>query len=121
MPSRLRDLMALGLLAFVMTAGCTDRVELGHQLYAAHGCAVCHGPAGRGDGPAARTLGRLPRDFADSAQFSQGASEEAIAGSIRNGVGAMPAFRDLSDDDARRLAAWILSLQTAGGSSRSGR
>jgi mono/diheme cytochrome c family protein len=107
----LRHLVAVGVLAPLAAAGCTDRVELGRRLYADHGCAVCHGPTGRGNGPAARTLTPPPPDFANAARDTQGPSEEAIARSIRNGAGTMPAFRDISADDARLLAAWIASLQ----------
>lgn len=117
----LRHLVSLGVLAPLVAGGCTDRVELGRQLYARHGCAVCHGPAGGGNGPAARTLSPPPRDFAEAGHDTQASSEEAIAGSIRNGVRTMPPFRDFSADEARLLAAWIVSLRKSGESSGAGR
>ena len=112
--------MHFGVLPLLLAAGCSDRVEAGRQIYAKHGCAVCHGPAGRGDGRVARTLSRPPRDFADRGHYMQGASADAIAGSIRDGVGAMPAFRDLSPEDARALAEWIVTLQVTGESAKGG-
>ena len=96
-----------------LIAGCTSAEERGRQLYAERGCAVCHGAAGRGDGPAAKRLNAPPRDFADVRGYRQGSGQEDIAASIRTGSGggAMPAFRDLTDPEASDIAAWIVSLQ----------
>jgi mono/diheme cytochrome c family protein len=96
----------------VSASGCGDGPEeRGRQLYAQHGCAVCHGAHGRGDGPSAKRLDAPPRDFADAGSYKQGSSVSDLAASIRNGAGAMPAFRNISDDDASDIAAWIVSLQ----------
>jgi high-affinity iron transporter len=94
-------------------AACADRAgERGRRLYTEHGCAVCHGAGGRGDGPSAKRLNTLPRDFADPRSYRQGASQADIAGSIRNGAGpAMPPFRDITEPEASDIAAWIVSLQ----------
>ncbi len=96
----------------VSAAACGDGTEeRGRRLYAQHGCAVCHGVHGRGDGPSAKRLDAPPRDFGDAASYKQGSSMSDLAASIRNGTGAMPAFRNISDDDANDIAAWIVSLQ----------
>jgi mono/diheme cytochrome c family protein len=96
-------------------AACAERPEeRGRQLYMDHGCAVCHGTGGRGDGPSARRLDARPRDFADRRTYRQGSGQDNIVASIRQGTGAMPAFRDLSESEARDIAAWIVSLQRAG-------
>jgi mono/diheme cytochrome c family protein len=95
-------------------AACAERPEeRGRQLYVDHGCAVCHGTAGRGDGPSAKRLDAPPRDFADARAYRQGSDQDAITASLRTGAGAMPAFRDLSESEARDIAAWIVSLQRA--------
>jgi len=101
-------------------AACSDRSgDRGRQLYLERGCAVCHGAGGRGDGPSAKRLDLPPRDFTHSLSYRQGASQDEIAVSIRRGGGAMPAFRDITEAEARDMAAWIVSLQhqppTAGG------
>lgn len=95
------------------TAGCSA-ADRGHQLYGERGCAVCHGQGGRGDGPAAKRLDTPPLDLTDVRSYRQGASQDQIAASIRNGSGAMPAFRDLTGPEAADIAAWIVSLQRAG-------
>ena len=92
-------------------AACTGPEERGRRLYAEHGCAVCHGAAGHGDGPSAKRLDVPPRDLSDPGAYKQGSSESDIAASIRNGQGAMPAFRDISESEAAEIAAWIVSLR----------
>jgi mono/diheme cytochrome c family protein len=104
-------LLLLVVATALSSAACTSAEERGRHLYAARGCAVCHGPDGRGDGPSARRLDIPPRDFADPRAYSHGASPQAMATSIRRGAGAMPAFRDLSDDEAQDIAAWIVTVQ----------
>lgn len=102
------------MLASLAAGGCTDRVEGGRQLYVKHGCAVCHGAGGHGDGPTAARLVVPPRDFANVEEYREGSSPEAIASTIRFGTGApgpMPPFGHISAEDALLIAAWIVSLQ----------
>lgn len=58
--------MALGLAMTVMTAACMEaempEAEEGQALYAEN-CAMCHGPAGRGDGEVAARLEIKPTDL----------------------------------------------------------
>jgi periplasmic copper chaperone A len=108
--------LVFGMLAALVTAGCTDRVDAGRQLYMTHGCAVCHGSGGRGDGPSAARLAVPPTDFAKVDQYRNGSSAEDIAATIRYGPGTpgpMPPYAHISEEDARLLAAWIVSLQGA--------
>ena len=104
-----------GLLAgCALSAACgNSAVDRGRTLYADHGCAVCHGAGGRGDGPSVKRLDVRPRDLTDRRGYRNGPGEDQIASSIRNGAGAMPPFRDLSEEDARDIAAWLVSLQNA--------
>jgi mono/diheme cytochrome c family protein len=105
-------LLVLFAVSTVSAAACGDGPEeRGRRLYAQHGCAVCHGAQGRGDGPSARRLDAPPRDFADAASYKQGSGASDLAASIRNGAGAMPAFGNISDDEANDIAAWIVSLR----------
>ncbi|MBL8137642.1 MAG: c-type cytochrome [Acidobacteria bacterium] len=100
----------------------------GRMLYAENGCASCHGPAGRGDGPVGQTLDPRPRDFQDVAAFKRGFDVEAIARTLATGIlvpaapargatGApshhqqgMPKFDHLSEVERQSLALYVISL-----------
>jgi high-affinity iron transporter len=97
--------------AALVGAACAGPAERGQKVYAEHGCAVCHGAEGHGDGPSAARLDAPPRDFADPRAYSQGSSPIEIARSIRRGAGAMPAFRDITEEEANDIAIWIVARQ----------
>jgi mono/diheme cytochrome c family protein len=87
----------------------------GRALYLAH-CAVCHGPAGRGDGPGGRVIRQRLRDFSHPGAMRE-ADDRFLAAIIRKGSSqfgrsnAMPAWgMKLSDDQIRALVAHIRSL-----------
>ena len=89
----------------------------GRTLYGENGCASCHGPAGRGDGPVAKTLSIPPRDFKNVESFQNGRDEMSIAATLARGLdrnGAkMPAFNHLTETERRGLALFVLSLGEA--------
>lgn len=90
-------------------------VAAGKDLYVANGCAVCHGPSGSGDGAVAATMPIKPRDFHDPKAYKNGSGIDTIAQSIATGVGdgpaGMPAYSHLSEQDRRRIATFLVSLQ----------
>ncbi len=103
-------LLALGALACA-GGGPGAAVEAGRALYLKRGCASCHGPAGGGDGPVARGLPRPPRDLRLPSSFTRGASAEAIANVIAEGIaGGMPAHPFIPPAERREIALYILSL-----------
>jgi len=68
----------------------------GKRLYDAN-CVVCHGPQGRGDGPAASALKPPPPDLRTNAsKWNDG----QIAAQIQSGRGAMPAYKTTLDAKA---------------------
>lgn len=72
--SRCTDALAAALLAM----GCSSRyVEepSGREVYLRH-CASCHGELGKGDGPVAAGLRRLPSDLTGIAQRAGGSFDE---------------------------------------------
>jgi mono/diheme cytochrome c family protein len=101
------------LVPIVMFGACGDKPARGQQLYAQQGCAVCHGADARGDGPSVRRLDVPPRDLTDPRAYRNGATADRIATSIRTGAGAMPAYRELSEEEAAAIADWIVSRQRA--------
>ncbi len=73
-------------------------------------CAMCHGEAGRGDGPAAATLDPKPTNFRDAGRQAR-RTVHGLYGTISAGVEgtSMAAFTDL--EDAQR---WALAFYTSG-------
>lgn len=78
-------------------------------------CATCHGPEGKGDGPAAAALDPKPRNLSDAAYVS-GLTDDHLfkvvkEGGAANGLSAgMPAWGSaLSDDQIWNVIAYIRS------------
>jgi mono/diheme cytochrome c family protein len=75
-------------------------------------CAPCHGPQGKGDGPAAGLLTPKPRDFT-SGQWKFGGSKEQIIKTISGGSPgtAMQPWKDsLSPKQIEQMAEYALIL-----------
>lgn len=88
-----------------------DSLDRGKQLYGQQ-CSVCHGPEGRGDGPAAKGLDPKPANFRDLEHSSiYGPGEKYWI--IGNGSGktGMPAFAQIRPLDRWHLVNYIHSLQ----------
>ncbi len=85
----------------------------GRRAYAA-ACASCHGAAGAGDGPLARSLDPRPTNFVEGARVAS-LSPFQVYNTIRMGVEgtAMPAHPKLSDSEVWDLAFFVKSLQAA--------
>ena len=88
---------------------------LGSRVYAQR-CAVCHGPDGRGNGPAAPSLIPRPRDFTlgffkyKSTPPGEPPADADLERVVADGLqaSAMPSFKDLlSEDDMRAVVARI--------------
>ena len=88
---------------------------LGRRVYAQR-CAVCHGPDGRGNGPAAPSLIPRPRDFTlslfkyKSTVRSEPPTDDDLFRVVKTGLAAsaMPAFGDLlTDQEIHAVAAEI--------------
>jgi mono/diheme cytochrome c family protein len=91
---------------------------VGQRIYAQR-CAVCHGPDGRGNGPAAPSLIPRPRDFTlgqfkyQTTAASQPPSESDLMRTVREGLhaSAMPYFGDLlSETEIREVVRYVLSF-----------
>lgn len=99
-------------LAAAPAAGAKDgarkkKTETEGKTLFAENCAYCHGASGTGDGPNAKHLSPAPPDLTRSS-----ASEDAIAGIVRDGKGSCPAWRaSLSEAEIAAVARWAKSLQ----------
>jgi len=76
-------------------------------------CASCHGPEGKGDGPAAAALDPKPRNLSDAAYVS-GLTDDHIFKTVKEGGAAvgksalMPAWGGtISDEDIWNVIAYI--------------
>ena len=77
-------------------------------------CLSCHGPAGRGDGPAAKDLNPKPRNLSEAAIQSQ--TDGAIFWKITEGRKPMPTFDKLITDDERwNVVNFVRTLAAKGG------
>jgi high-affinity iron transporter len=85
-------------------------------------CALCHGAAGHGDGPAGKSLDPRPSDFHDAERMRQ-RSLYSLFSTITLGVGgtAMVGFRDLTEDDRWALAFHVAALGTSDAARERGR
>ncbi len=92
-------------------------IQEGHVLYKRHGCALCHGMEGRGDGPVAVTLKPQPGDFRNPAAYNNGRTIRSIAKTINWGVAGassvMPAFPHIAGDERVKIAYYINALQNS--------
>lgn len=82
-------------------------IEKGKALFQTH-CPVCHGPRGRGNGPAAAGLNPRPADLVRSARMLR---DGVLAGVITDGRGAMPSYQaTLSQAQIWDLTNFVKSL-----------
>jgi mono/diheme cytochrome c family protein len=96
-----------------------ESLAIGQQLWEAN-CRVCHGEAGRGDGPAVENLNRKPPDYADGHLDIH--TDGDIFFWIRNGFpnipdSPMPKFGDqFTEDETWHLVNYVRRLRNLAGS-----
>lgn len=84
----------------------------GEAVYNEKGCVTCHGPQGKGDGPAGAALKPKPRNFAD-AKWKNGTELAAVIKTIENGIpgsGMAPYKGALTDDEIKAVAEYVRKL-----------
>jgi mono/diheme cytochrome c family protein/peroxiredoxin len=90
----------------------TDPLSRGRVVYQVY-CANCHGPDGRGDGPAAAELKPPPRDFSAADGWRSDSSAETLRRVIVRGIPgtAMPASGEtLAAADLDAVIAFVQTL-----------
>lgn len=74
-------------------------------------CAVCHGPAGAGDGPVTR-FGYPPMPIGAGSNAATNLSDGYLFGIIRNGRGLMPPYNRIEETDRWDLINYLRALQS---------
>jgi mono/diheme cytochrome c family protein len=75
-------------------------------------CSTCHGPEGRGDGPAGAALNPKPRNYHDKAYMST-RTDQDLHDSIFNGKSAMPPWGksgQLTDQQVWAMVKYVREL-----------
>lgn len=92
-------------------AGGQEQIARGRELYETQ-CAACHGPDGRGDGPAAASLSPAPANLRRLTSMHLGRRPGYLAFAIGEGGAAygtaMPAFKDTLDVEQRQALVAFL-------------
>ena len=84
-------------------------VGAGRAIYFAQ-CLSCHGPAGHGDGPAAKDLNPKPRNLSDPRIQQQ--TDGSIFWKLTEGKKPMPTFEKLiSEDDRWNVINYVRTLK----------
>jgi mono/diheme cytochrome c family protein len=79
------------------------------RMYYQINCAVCHGEAGKGDGPILATKAIFPPPLIGAS--AEGRSDGYIWGIMRNGRGAMPSYNRIEELDRWDVVNYIRGLQ----------
>ena len=90
-----------------------ESIANGEALYK-RSCQMCHGPAGKGDGPAAKTLkGKLP-DLSDKAVMSKLTDadiHELVSNGKKSEIGNMPAMaKRLKPEEITDVVNYVRTL-----------
>ena len=79
------------------------------RMYYSINCAVCHGDAGKGDGPILKAKAIFPPMLVGAA--AEARSDGYIWGMMRNGRGAMPAYNRIEEFDRWDVVNYVRGLQ----------
>ena len=82
-------------------------IEQGEKV-AKINCVSCHGPLGKGNGPAAIALNPKPADW--TSKRVQDEPDGEIFWKVTNGRGAMPSWRHLPENDRWAVVRFIRTL-----------
>ncbi|MBI2535621.1 MAG: cytochrome c, partial [Gemmatimonadetes bacterium] len=84
--------------------------EVGRAIFKAQ-CVACHGPGGKGNGPAAPALNPRPANLADAARMEK-LSDDSLLQIVTAGRLTMPGYgKTLTPEQVREGAAYVRSLK----------
>lgn len=84
--------------------------DVGRAIFKAQ-CVACHGPGGKGDGPAAPALNPRPANLADAARMEK-LSDDSLVQIVTAGRLTMPGYgRTLTPEQVSEVVAYVRSLK----------
>jgi caa(3)-type oxidase subunit IV len=91
--------------------GTPELISHGKELFQTN-CISCHGPEGKGNGPAAAALNPPPRNFTADAGWKNGRTVPMVFKTLKEGIpgSSMASFATLPADDRWALVHFVLSL-----------
>ncbi len=90
-----------------------ERPPLDGKTLFVNNCSACHGPTGRGDGPAAQAMKDFkPRNFVED-KFKYGETFDEVLATVTKGVPntPMPSWSSLPENERKALVRYVLSLR----------
>ena len=72
-------------------------------------CTPCHGPSGKGDGPAAAALNPKPADW--TSDRVQKETDGSLFWKITNGRGAMPPWKSLPENERWEIVNYLRTVK----------
>lgn len=106
---RIAPLLASGaLLLAAMAMPCEASGQDAAALYKSK-CVKCHGPSGKGDGPAAKTMKLTVGDLTDAERMSE-FSDARLTEIIVKGEKKMPKYDTLKPEEVSGLVAYVRTL-----------
>ena len=89
-----------------------EAIEAGKALYKKH-CAMCHGDAGKGDGPATKFIKPAPPDIS-SPEAQESMTDGEIFYKITNGKRPMPPMqRKMSETERWQVVHYVRTLEAS--------
>lgn len=94
-----------------LIASSPELVDRGKKLFEQN-CIQCHGPLGKGDGPAASTMNPKPRNFMEPSDWVNGYDLPGIYKTVSEGISgtSMNSFNYLQKRDRMALAHYVQTL-----------
>lgn len=106
---RIAPLLAFaGLLAASMASATAASAQDAAALYKSK-CVKCHGAAGKGDGPAAKTMKLTVGDLTDAKRMSE-FSDARLTEIIVKGEKKMPKYDTLKPEEVSALVGYVKTL-----------
>jgi len=96
---------------FKLSVSTPEEIAKGKGLYDVT-CATCHGPDGKGDGPAGATLNPKPRNFHELTGWTNGPNFESMYITLQEGITnrGMASYANMTPEDRIAIITYLRTL-----------